>query len=92
MLKVDGGFAKVVSVMPLHGDDDVRGREILDGDGAGMSGGGVDAELGEGLGHDRVDLLGRDRACGAHLDAVARELPEITGGHLRTARVVHADE
>ena len=23
MLKVDGGFAKVVSVMPFHGDDDV---------------------------------------------------------------------
>ena len=23
MLKVDGGFAKVVSVIPFHGDDDV---------------------------------------------------------------------
>src|SRR5690606_28779691 len=52
----------------------------------------VDARLFHRFDRDRVDLVLRLGAGGAHVDAVPGEVLQEAGGHLRSAGVMHADE
>jgi hypothetical protein len=54
--------------------------------------GDVDADFPHGLDRGGVDLVAGEGTGGADLDPPAREVAEESGGHLRPAGVVHADE
>jgi len=52
----------------------------------------IDADFRHDLDRDGVDLVGGCGSGGADLDLIASELAEESGGHLRAAGVVDADE
>src|SRR6476620_1641467 len=79
-------------VAAAHRDDDVGFLDSLGGEDLRDFGGHVDAEFGHGLDGGRVDLLGGQRAGGPDLDRAVGKRGEEGGSHLRTARVVDAEE
>ena len=52
----------------------------------------IDAYFGHGLRGHGVDGIGRGGACGEDGDVRPRQGAEPSGGHLRTAGIVHAEE
>ncbi|CDZ91523.1 hypothetical protein RHRU231_840052 [Rhodococcus ruber] len=79
-------------VAAAHGDDHVRGGDDVVGERFGELGAEIEAELGHGLDHHRVDRRDRRGARGADVDAATGVVIQQGGGHLGAAGVVHTDE
>src|SRR6266498_5727202 len=69
-------------VAAAHGDDHVGGADQLGGPGLGRAGAGVDADLGEGRGHFRLDRLAGLAARRPGVDAAGAGLLGHRGGEL----------
>ena len=75
-----------------HRDHHVRLPYRVSGQQLRLLTGDVDALLGHRLHRHGVDLGGRRRAGGQHVDTASGQLLEVAGGHLRSSCVVHTDE
>ena len=79
-------------VTAAHGDHDVAGLHRIAAEDFRGGGGDVDAEFGHGRDSDGVDLFGGFGSRGTDLDAIAGQMGQQPGGHLRSACVVDANE